>query len=133
MGFLDTNDTSQLGLPAGTHSVILTALKWVAKLDKGVAEFGNDDGTYTEWLNAASDGQKVRTRILVQHLCDLCGVKYRSPADLADFDALGAELVATATPLTITLVDDEYNGRIKTKLAGKFEDVIVLDTEVIGF
>lgn len=117
-------------LPAGTHTVKLASLKYVAKVQKIVAEFKAADGLgyFTEWLGLASEGQLKRLGAFTGHLADLCKVARPSVfADPTEFDRFGNALVATDNELTLKLVEDVWEGKTRQVLAGKFDEAITTE------
>lgn len=131
MAFLDlshtptgTENAPRLG--AGTHRVTLTKLAYVESNDKALAVFTSPDGAeYLEWLGMGSEGAKKRVKAFLIHMTQLAGVAHDLAfATMQDFDALGQELVAKTPALTITLVDDTYEGKTRQILAGYFDSAI---------
>lgn len=135
MPFLDLSTTtapsgdfpSAPQLQAGTHLVVLSSLKYIAKCDKALAEFTAENGDmYQEWLAAQSEGQKTRMKIFLGRLCSLCSVAHNLKFEsMADFDKLGAALIATATPLRIVLHDDVWQDQTRVKFDGFFDKCIL--------
>lgn len=126
----DQRQDGEYALPAGTHEVKLASLKYISKVGKIVAEFKAPDGLgyYTEWLGMDSEGQLKRLGAFTGHLADLCGVERPNTfGDPAEFNRFGDGLVATDTELRLSLVEDEYQGKTRQVLAGKFHECITVE------
>ena len=132
MAFLDLSTTptgsieAAPRLGAGTHNVTLTKLTFVDSKDKGLAVFTSaDGGEFLEWLTFGSEGSKKRSRVFLDYMAHLAGVKPQSTfPSKADFDAFGHMVVSGCPALSISLIDDTYNGTTKAILDGYFDKAI---------
>lgn len=137
MPFLDLSSNNAGGgfqgsptLGAGFHTVTLTTLKYVTKADKPLAEFTDAEGfVHAEWFGTQEGRQKKRLAAFLSRLCYLCSVSHNLKFEtMADFDKLGAALVATATPIQISLVESTWEGKTRIQMDGYFDHCLLAKT-----
>lgn len=120
----------------GTYPMTLKTCKWIEKCDKALFEWHTADGqAFQEWQGRLTAGQQNRLSALLGRLCALSNVIHTLQfKTVGDFDALGAALVTQATPMTLTLIETEWNGRKRLEFGGRFNEAInPADSDEISF